>query len=118
MLSIDQESQLYKELVVKHNNALRATFSPVYGQVMVTPKVNFLDHINRERVFNLIKNYDNWNDGNDIHGEHNFGQVNYDGLLYYWKIDYFDKTMVKRSTDPSNNVITNRVLSIMRSDEY
>lgn len=51
-------------------------------------------------------------------GEHDFGAVEIEGETFFWKIDYYDETMSYLSPDPADPTITNRVMTIMRADEY
>ena len=50
--------------------------------------------------------------------EHDFGKVTYDGIECFWKIDYYDTTLTHLSPDPSDPVVTERVLTIMLTSEY
>ena len=51
-------------------------------------------------------------------GEHDFGAINFKNETYFWKIDYYDADYNYFSPDPSDPNVTNRVLTIMRGDEY
>ena len=59
-----------------------------------------------------------FDEGNDPHGEHDFGAVTVAGERYFFKIDYYDLTMTAQSPDPADDRQTVRVLTIMRADEY
>ena len=54
---------------------------------------------------------------NDPHGEHDFGSIELLGSKFFWKIDYYDKSLQAGSEDPSDPAMTTRVLTIMRADE-
>ena len=41
-----------------------------------------------------------------------------DGQTIFFKIDYFDKTLMYNSPDPSDPAVTERVITIMLADEY
>lgn len=58
-------------------------------------------------------------DGNDPHGEHDFGAVEVDGERYFfWKIDCYNLDMSAGSEDPSDVSQTKRLLTIMRASDY
>lgn len=69
-------------------------------------------------ILQLVKKYDDFTEDNDPHGEHDFGSFRYRGDLYFWKIDYYDLHFQAHSPDPANPKVTNRVLTVMRSEEY
>ena len=57
--------------------------------------------------------------GNDPYGERDFNSFSVDGRLCLFKIDYFAKDDLRRSAeDPSDEVRTTRVMTIMFADEY
>jgi Protein of unknown function (DUF3768) len=41
-----------------------------------------------------------------------------DGHKIFFKIDYFDKSRILRSPDPSDPSVTERVITIMLAEEY
>ena len=57
-------------------------------------------------------------DGNDPHGEHDFGSVEVSGERYFWKIDYYNLDMSAGSEDASDESQTKRLLTIMRAEDY
>ncbi len=69
-------------------------------------------------VFAAVQNAEVKDDGNDTHGEADFGKVVVDGQKYLWKIDYYDVEMGFGSDDPSDPKVTQRVLSIFRAEDY
>jgi hypothetical protein len=86
------------------------------GELVVTEAVNRLP--DRRQIFNLVREFDDFSEDNDPYGEHDFGSVKHRGKRYFWKIDYYDLDMKLRSREPANPIVTNRVLTIMRADEY
>lgn len=105
-----------KNLIKKLNDELRITFSG--GQIIITTQVQLLPAANRNELFCQIKKFNKFTKANDPYGEHDFGSIEYNGWAYFWKIDYFDIDFLYLSPDPSDSSVTNRVLTIMRADEY
>ena len=85
-------------------------------------------------VRELIETYDAFDDGNDPHGEHDFGTIYQlsDGVWttersrlcddererVFWKFDYYDRNLQFGSEDAANPAVTRRVLTIMLAEEY
>lgn len=57
-------------------------------------------------------------DGNDPYEQHDFGSVEVDNELYFWKIEYFNNEMDAGSEDPSDVSQTKRLLTIMHASDY
>jgi hypothetical protein len=62
--------------------------------------------------------FNEFDSGNNPYGEHDFGAVTVLGEKYFWKIDYYDIRMECHSPDASDDMVTRRVLTVMRADEY
>jgi hypothetical protein len=102
--------------VASLNDDFRSTF--LGGSIVLTSGVAALPLEARAVILERIRAFDTFEEGNDPHGEHDFGQVEHDGESYLFKIDYLDPTMTKGSEDPANTEITRRVLTVLRADEY
>lgn len=88
------------------------------GRLFFTNGVTSLgDDIVRQVMKSVIA-YDDFNEGNDPHGEHDFGSFTIKGIKFFWKIDYYDSDMENQSPDPSDPSVTTRVLTIMLAEEY
>ncbi len=98
------------------NDNLRQNFSG--GKVMVTRGVADLPLATRLKIIQKVQSFNNFNASNDSYGEHDFGAFDLEGVIYFWKIDYYDLNYEYLSIDPSDPTITNRVLTIMLADEY
>ena len=98
------------------NDALRTTFTG--GRVVVTAGVSALSKELLTRVIGIVRAFNAFTADNDPHGEHDFGSFEVGGQKFFWKIDYYDTSLEFGSPDPSNPVVTRRVLTIMRADEY
>ena len=98
------------------NDLARTTF--LGCAVMLTPGVQELSEHVRSRLLTRVREFNEFNDGNDPHFEHDFGSVRLDGQSYFWKFDYYDKSMEFGSDDPSDPKRTQRTLTIMLASEY
>ena len=102
--------------IAKLNDEFRTTFRA--GRVVLTNGVNCLPEDQLLEVLHKVKTFNDFNDGNDPLGEHDFGAFEHNGVRYFFKIDYYDKTMAFGSNDPANPEKTTRVLTIMTAGEY
>lgn len=98
------------------NDQLRKTFTG--GRVLLTIGVRALNDSDCAELLNKVKTFDNFNPDNDPNQEHDFGAIDFKDTTYFWKIDYYDHDYLYLSPDPADENITNRVLTIMRGDEY
>lgn len=98
------------------NDALRKSF--VGGAVMITPGVAALPDDDRAELLAAVREFDLFDYDNDPHGEHDLGIVDLGSGRFLWKIDYFDKAMTFASPDPADPTVTQRVMTVMRADEY
>lgn len=71
----------------------------------------------REELLTKIRNFKDWNAENDPYNERDFGSVMLHGKKYYFKIDYYDKDF-QYGEDPVQNPSCNRLMTIMRAEEY
>ena len=67
-------------------------------------------------IFVRVRDFAEFNEDNDPYGEHDFGSFTVSGVKIFWKIDYYDEAL-KGWCDPLSPDC-NRVLTIMRADEY
>ena len=86
----------------------------------------------QSRVRELIETYDAFDEGNDPHGERDFGCIfqRCDGRWattrptsgererVFWKLDYYDRELKFASEDPADPAKTRWVLTIMLAEEY
>ncbi len=57
-------------------------------------------------------------EGDDPHGERDFGAFEHRGKRLFWKIDYYDPSLSFGSEQPTDLAKTHRVLTIMLVSEY
>lgn len=108
----NQQTARIREL----NDAFRNSL--VGGHVMMTSGVRGLGSLGLPALINLVREYNQFSEGNDPYGEHDFGSIELNGAKYFWKIDYYDKLLEQGSDDPADPDRTTRVLTLMRADEY
>ncbi len=98
------------------NDAFRRTF--VGGRVVQTSGVMELSTDVRAKMVRNVSTFDAFNADNDPHSEHDFGAFEVAGQKFFFKIDYYDKTLEFGSPNPADPAVTTRVLTIMLADEY
>ncbi len=68
-------------------------------------------------VLAQVRGFTAFDDGNDPHGEHDFGEVEVADARFVWKLDYFDNSLRLHSPDAADPVVTARVLTVMTAGE-
>ena len=102
---------------IRHlNDAFRSSF--LGGRVMLTAGIRMRSNQEVAEILERVRTFNQFNQDNDPYGEHDFGSFEYKGDTIFWKIDYYDKQYEFGSENPADPSKTNRVLTIMRSDEY
>jgi hypothetical protein len=75
-------------------------------------------HPNLPTILEIVRSFCAFSDANDPFHEHDFGSFEFDNERFFWKIDYYDLTLSAASPDPSNEKLTQRVLTVMHASEY
>jgi hypothetical protein len=88
------------------------------GQTVLTQGVGALSPDDRGQLLSLVRQFNAFTEDNDPHHEHDFGAIDFQGVRYFWKIDYYDLADRYASPDPADPSVTHRVMTIMRADEY
>ena len=88
------------------------------GIAVMTPGVAALGPTAVERIVKTVQVFDDFCHDNDPWQEHDFGAFDAEGEKIFFKIDYFDKGLRAHSPDPSDPVVTERVITLMLADEY
>lgn len=102
--------------VAELNDKFRTTFTG--GRIILTQSVATLPDVARDRLIASIRLFEDFTEENDPYGERDFGSVKVGEDTYFWKIDYYNKTMDGGSENPTDPNVTTRVLTIMHSSEY
>lgn len=108
----DHTSKAIREL----NDRFRTSL--VGGRTVLTGGVAALAKHDLLALLQLVRSFDAFTTDNDPYEEHDFGAINFGGEQYFWKIDYYDRSMEAGSEDPTDPASTTRVLTVMRADEY
>ena len=88
------------------------------GRVVMTPGVAAMADEDRRALIDRARRFDEFTPENDPYGEHDFGSIELGECRYFWKIDYYDPTLTCGSSDASDAAATERVMTLMRADEY
>jgi hypothetical protein len=110
------EDALSRDRIRTLNDAFRRSF--VGGTIVVTAGFQSLSGERRHSILARIRAFDNFNEDNDPHGEHDFGLIEDGDVRCFWKIDYYDTDMDLMSPDPADSSVTTRVLTVMLAEEY
>jgi hypothetical protein len=103
------------------NDAFRKEDPSVPGQRFVTAGVVHLLKqldIPTEVLIQRVAQFDDFNNDNDPHGNHDFGAFEFHGEQAFWKVDAYDVDYNLGSDDPTDLSKTRRVLTIMLAEEW
>ncbi|WP_457936070.1 DUF3768 domain-containing protein [Mesorhizobium sp. 10J20-29] len=98
------------------NDAFRTTF--LGGSIYVTPGLQSLGEDFVKAVLLAVRVFSTFDNDNDPYGEHDFGSLTIEGRKLFWKIDYFDPSLIFGSENPADTKVTRRVLTVMLADEF
>lgn len=98
------------------NDQLRTTFSG--GRILMTPGVQALPENVLPKALEAIRTFEDFTEGNDPWGQHDFGEVEIEGHRVWFKIDAYDLDYRYGSPDPTDPRVTARVMTILLPDEY
>jgi len=116
----------YRAAVAALNDQMRAKLdSPAPNIVVMTAGILALVDADPDtslakqaELAGIVASYDDFSEGNNPHGERDFGTFTWADTRCFWKIDYYDRATEWGSPDPSDAAQTCRVLTILRADEY
>lgn len=75
------------------NDAFRRTFAG--GKVTMTAGVDALPDMVKAAALQKAAQFDEFNEDNDPHGEHDFGSFDLCGRKFFWKIELYEEPGVK-----------------------
>jgi hypothetical protein len=105
-------------VIAAYNDLLRSTFHPRYGKVVMTRAVADLEPEKRQRLFRAVREFSDFTEDNNPHGERDMAFFEVDGRKWYYKIDYYDLKMKFGSPDASDPTKTCRILTIAAAEDY
>jgi hypothetical protein len=98
------------------NDELRQNLAA--GVTVMTPGVVALGREAVDRIAKTVAVFDDFCHANDPYEEHDFGSFKAEEHTIFFKIDYFDRNLKYLSPDPTDPVVTVRVITVMLADEY
>jgi hypothetical protein len=98
------------------NDYLRKTFTG--GRIVITASIAELDQWRKARVLLAVRDFNEFDADNDPHHEHDVAFFVVDGVLYFFKVDYYDLNTRFHSPDPADPGCTCRVLTIGHYSDY
>jgi hypothetical protein len=88
------------------------------GTIVITRGVQALGSETIQAIDQALAAFNQFDQSNDPHGEHDFGSVQVRGVTVLFKIDYYDLGLRYHSPDPADPSVTHRVMTIMLAEEY
>ena len=85
---------------------------------MLTDGVSNLPPEQMAKLLSAVQAFQAFNNNNDPHDEHDFGSIEINDEKFFWKIDYYAHNLEAGSSDPADPIVTTRVLTVMRAEEY
>jgi len=98
------------------NDVLRTTGKG--GRIMITSGIQARGAAFIQAVVDAARAYSDFSPDNDPYGEHDCGFFEAMGEKLMFKIDYYDQRFAAGSEDPSNPLLTNRVMTMLLMEEY
>ena len=88
------------------------------GRIMLTRGVQELGEKKINNIITEVRLFNNFTNDNNPYSEHDFAKVIVDNISVFFKIDYYDKSLQFGSPNPADQSITERVMTIMLTEEY
>jgi hypothetical protein len=104
------------QAIAELNDKFRRTFSG--GKVVLTLGISCLPEPLRLQILQAVRDFVDFDEGDDPYGEHDFGAFEYEGRSIFWKIDYYNTDLTAGAENPAAAATTTRVLTVMLADEY
>lgn len=106
------------KIAILNDNLRKNIFNSGKDKVVLTQFVSHLPIDEQLKILIKVKDFNNFNEGNNPYGENDFGMIEHRELNYFFKIDYYDNDLKYHSPDPSDPTKTIRVLTVMHASEY
>jgi hypothetical protein len=88
------------------------------GGAVMTPGIAALGEDAVKRLVQTVGVFDDFCAANDPYEEHDFGCFEFEGTKVIFKIDCYDKSLTYHSPDSADPQVTERIITLMRADEY
>ena len=88
------------------------------GKIMLTCTVAALPTEKQAEIMRRVHTFTDFDEKNDPHGEHDMGFFEIGGSKYWFKLDYYDRSMEYGSPDAADPTLTVRVLTIGAPEDY
>ena len=98
------------------NDALRSRAEG--GTILITAGIREKGGDFVDAALKVVAAFDDFTLDNDPRNEHDFGALEIHGEKIFFKLDYFDESMTTHSPDPTDPMLTRRVMTIMLAEEY
>lgn len=99
------------------NDAFRTHPLGIGGRIMLSCGVSARGDGFINKALSAVREFSDFNEDNDPHKEHDAAMFELDGVVCYWKIDYYAADMMHGSEEPWDAAQTKRVLTIMEMME-
>ncbi|OWZ90406.1 hypothetical protein B9J07_27865 [Sinorhizobium sp. LM21] len=109
-----------KARIAELNDELRTHRSQRNGKIIVTGALieDIHDGARMARILDAIRDFSDFNEDNDPHGEHDYGRVTVDGEEFMFKFDYYALNEEHLSEHPEDPNATIRVMSVLYASDY
>ena len=88
------------------------------GRIVITSGIEAIGAESVRNVLAAVAQFNDFNEDNDPWGEHDCASLTVETRQIIFKVDYFDRDFEWHSPDPSDPTVTERVLTVMLSEEY
>jgi hypothetical protein len=84
-----------------------------HGKAVITSGVAALGNAFVMKAMHAVETFSTFNEDNDPHGEHDFGEFEIEGETLFWKLDYYEKgsRYTAGAETPDKAETTDRVLT-------
>jgi len=103
-------------ITARLNDLLRT--KGIGGEIFGSPGVSSLSHYLQKRILKAVADFKGFEDISDPCHRRNFGAVDVDGRIFFFKIEAYDPSLQFLSEDPNDPDKTCRIMTIMCADEY
>jgi len=104
-------------IICELNDAFRTAPRPA-AHVYVTRGIAAMPIGQQAAIMQRVRSFADFTPDNDPWGEHDFGSFEHADKTIFWKIDCYDRDLNYGSPDPSDETVTERVLTVMLAEEY